>query len=74
DLHHKKKLEILEAGVDDNEVMQMLNLTDSILAEFQGDGNKLAQAHTEKSETIYYRHFAPILSIILRDTSFEIDE
>ncbi|CDH59279.1 predicted protein [Lichtheimia corymbifera JMRC:FSU:9682] len=60
-----EKYKLLSDGQGGGEEMQILDVLDVLLSSFQ-------YKPTEKSELTYYRRFASLLDIILRDTDFEM--
>jgi hypothetical protein len=55
------------------EIMQMLNIMNTIIAYLPNHNKRSDRASTRKSKLINYRHFASLLDIMFHDTTYEID-
>ncbi|KAI7847182.1 hypothetical protein BDC45DRAFT_24964 [Circinella umbellata] len=66
-----KKLEVFNSGINDNEVMQMLDIVDAIIASLPDLNEQSPPYPGNSSELTHYRYVATLLDIMFRDTKFE---
>lgn len=67
-----EKIKLLEDGVKDLECLQMLDAMEQVVSSCVGADHLFEE--NKFSELTFYRKFATILNIILRDTMLTVDE
>ncbi|KAF7723338.1 hypothetical protein EC973_002086 [Apophysomyces ossiformis] len=70
----QKKLQVLDTGVNDNELLQMLDIMDTVIADLPDHNEIQSRRATNKSELTHYRHVAKLLDIMFRDTNFDMED
>ncbi|KAF7720686.1 hypothetical protein EC973_006487, partial [Apophysomyces ossiformis] len=74
-LSPKSRMEAFNNAITDSMLIQTLDILDMVVSSIETVNAQYEQCSKSlKSEMTYYRRFASILDILLRDTAFDISE